>query len=181
MQIFLLGVALGADAFSTSIAAGMAKVSHSTKFKLALTFGFFQFLFPLVGVILGKNLGSKIGAAASFLAIFVLIILAVTMIRRAVTTEIRPLQNISLSIIGFVILGLSVSVDALAVGFSLGIFSFDLLRSALIIGVITSAMTLVGAELGLKLGGFIGAKAEIIGGVLLLIVAGSLYFGLLGG
>lgn len=181
MSVILLGIALGADAFSTAVAAGMAKVSHGMKIKLAVVFGFFQFLFPLVGVVLGKTLGPKMGQLASFIAIFILILLAALMIKRAVREEIKPLESIALSVIGFFVLGLSVSVDALAVGFSLGIFSFELVTTAVVIGVITAIMTFIGAELGLKMGGFIGAKAEIIGGVLLLIVAGSLYFGLLGG
>lgn len=181
MQIFLLGIALGADAFSTAVAAGMAKVSHGIKIKLAIVFGFFQFLFPLIGVVAGKTLGPRLGQLASFFAIFVLILLAGLMIKRAIKEEIKPLESVTLSVIGFLVLGVSVSIDALAVGFSLGIFSFELVATALVIGVITAVMTFIGAELGLKMGGFIGAKAEIIGGVLLLIVAGSFYFGLLGG
>jgi len=189
--VVAVAIALGADAFSLSLAIGLAGIRKSIILRLSLVVAVFHVVMPLGGMMLGQSLGSILGRYASGLGALVLIGLGGRMLYKVYrpTIEHFPLgearnalfqnnlsTNISLSGFGIYVLAASVSLDALSVGFSLGTIRADLLITVMIIGVIAGLMTGLGLVLGRVMGPRLGDKAEMLGGLALLLIGVKLLF-----
>ncbi|MHB8073549.1 manganese efflux pump MntP [Desulfosporosinus fructosivorans] len=189
--VVAVAIALGADAFSLSLAIGLAGIRKSMVLRLSFVVAVFHVIMPLSGMILGQASGSILGHYASGIGALVLIGLGGRMVYKVYrpTIERYPLgearkalfqsnlsTNTSLSGFGIYVLAASVSLDALSVGFSLGTIRADLLISVLIIGVIAGLMTGIGLVLGRVMGTRLGDKAELLGGLALLLIGVKLLF-----
>lgn len=189
--VVAVAIALGADAFSLSLAIGLAGISKRMMLRLSLVVAVFHVVMPLIGMMLGQALGSILGRYASGLGALILIGLGGTMlykVYRPTTEHFRfgearnglfqksTAPNSSLSGYGIYVLAFSVSLDALSVGFSLGTIRADLFITVLIIGVIAGLMTALGLVLGRVMGTRLGDKAELLGGLALLLIGVKLLF-----
>ena len=189
--VVAVAIALGVDAFSLSLAIGLAGIRKSMILRLSLVVAVFHVVMPLGGMMLGQALGSILGRYASVLGALVLIWLGGRMLYKVYrpTLEHFPFgqarnalfQNSlsthsSLSGFGIYVLAASVSLDALSVGVSLGAIRADLFITVIIIGFIAGLMTGIGLVLGRMMGTRLGDKAELLGGVALLMIGVKLFF-----
>jgi putative Mn2+ efflux pump MntP len=171
--VTLLGIAVGLamDALAVAIATGIAlgKVSGRQTFRLSWHFGFFQFLMPVVGWLAGLSVERYLSGYDHWLAFGLLGFIGVRMIHEAVQgsggerAASDPTRGISL-----VLLSVATSVDALAVGLSLGVLRVRIWYPAVVIGVVAGTLTAIGMHLGAPLGNRLGRKMEIFGGLVLI-------------
>ncbi|MEW5952310.1 MAG: manganese efflux pump MntP family protein [Bacillota bacterium] len=175
--LMALAVALGTDAFSMCLGIGMTSVVRRQIIIISLTVLAFHIAMPLIGWYIGELVGSLLGRAAAIAGALLLIYLGIRMIR----SYWRPDDHDQFKILllnswGLLVLGASVSMDALSVGFTLGTRQADLLMTALVIGVVAGLMTLAGLLLGRYVGRRTGEKAVLLGGVILAVIGIRLFF-----
>ncbi|MBP2651086.1 MAG: rane protein yebN [Firmicutes bacterium] len=192
LEIVVLSAALGTDLFSVAIPIGMNKVRKTIIFNAALVFALFHIVMILAGYYLGHCLGvivqhmetyhfdCQVGAAedwAGVLGAVVLITLGLHMIKENLFGKgINAGASCPLQGWGLVGLAISVSLDALAAGFSLGIMDVDMLKLSIILGVIIFIMAIVGLAIGRRLGKLIGDRAELMGGLALVLLGGHVFW-----
>lgn len=184
-----VAIALGADAFSLSLAIGLAGIRKRMILHLSLVIAVFHVVMPLGGMVLGQALGSVLGRFAGGLGGLVLIGLGGRMLFKVYrpTTEHfsfgeardalfhKNITNVSLKGFGIYVLAASVSLDALSVGFSLGTVKADILITVVIIGLVAGLMTGMGLVLGRVMGTWLGDKAESFGGLALILIGVKLF------
>jgi putative Mn2+ efflux pump MntP len=172
----LLGIAVGLamDAFAVAIATGivLGTVSGRQTFRLAFHFGLFQFLMPVVGYLAGMTVERYIGGYDHWFAFALLGYIGGKMVyegtRRGEGEEEGtggkdPTRGISL-----VVLSVATSIDALAVGISLGVLRNDgIVYPGVVIGIVACTFTAAGLHLGKRLGAVFGRRMEVVGGVIL--------------
>lgn len=177
--IILIAVVLGMDAFSLSLAMGLKGVSRQYEIRFASSVGLFHVFMPLIGLYLGYAVGQVLGKWAGILGAGVLAYIGITFIlegykeiktdspgsiQEAVPEAQQEGKNLLL-------LTASVSMDALTVGFSLGTSSMPIFVTVIIMGLIAGLMTLAGFRSGKIFSRLIGSYAQMVGGVILLILA----------
>ena len=175
--LMVLAVALGTDAFSMCLGIGMTRVVRRQIIIVTVTVLAFHIAMPLIGWYIGELVGSMLGQAAAIAGALLLIYLGFRMIK----SYWRPDDQDQFKILllnswGLLVLGASVSMDALSVGFTLGTRQVDLLLTALVIGVVAGVMTLAGLLLGRFVGRRTGEKAVLLGGVILVAIGIRLFF-----
>lgn len=190
----LLGLGLGMDAMSVSAAIGVKWNGPHQKFRLGWHFGLFQFLMPCAGFALGKPLASVLSTYGKYAAAAMVFGLGAKMLWEvmrshpgSVAEKVDDAEERVLKKMGrdptkglsLVAISVATSLDALVVGFSLGISSgagytwSHLLYDATIIGLITGLMALVGVNLGQRAGQILGRPAEIAAALILMALAVS--------
>ena len=171
-ELIPLSIALSMDAVTVSISEGMRMKSRRSRhaWKTALCFGFFQAFMPLLGYLAGVTLDKYIESVDHWVALALLSFIGARMIRdacrRQTDTQVcRVSDNRTL-----LILALATSIDALAAGLSLAIQHAQILPSAAVIGCVTTVNCYIGVTLGQKLGRLFQKRAEILGGVILILL-----------
>lgn len=173
IQAVMLGVGLAMDAFSVSVSDGilLGKIKLGNAVKIALFFGFFQFLMPVLGYLAGTTFSGIIEAYDHWVAFALLGIIGGKMIFEAVgDKEEKKSDENPLALKTLTILAIATSIDALAVGVTFATINTPVLISSAIIGILTFIISLAGVYLGGKCGDIFGNKAEIAGGVILVLI-----------
>ena len=176
LEILILAVGLSMDAFAVSICKGlgMGKVTLSKAAVVGLWFGGFQALMPLAGYFLGAQFSAYVQRYDHWIAFFLLLLIGANMIREALGKDEEDLDG-SLGVRTMFLLAVATSIDALAVGVT---FAFleegrEWIGPYAAAGVIGCTTFLLSA-LGVKLGGIFGSryqkKAELAGGVILILL-----------
>ncbi|MFH1113014.1 MAG: manganese efflux pump MntP family protein [Pseudomonadota bacterium] len=172
--VTLLGIslALGMDALAVSaaVAAGLSDVTGRHMFRLSWHFGLFQGLMTILGAGVGAGLAGFLSKAGHWIAFSLLAFMGAKMIYESRNPESRtedydPSRGWSL-----VALSVAVSIDALAVGFSLRLLGISAWHPALVIGLFALVMAFAGARLGKRAGGLVGCWAERVGGLVLMAI-----------
>ncbi len=171
VELFLLAVGLSMDAFAVSICKGLAmeKVTLKQMLIVGAWFGVFQALMPTIGYFLGATFQQYITAIDHWIAFFLLGLIGGNMIREAVSGE-EETADASLGFRTMLVLAVATSIDALAVGITFAFLIVNLLRAVLLIGVTTFLISLVGVKLGSIFGNRYQAKAELAGGIILILL-----------
>ena len=170
-EIFLTGVALAMDAFAVSICKGikMKKLKWSHLVIIAIFFGGFQMLMPLIGWLLGSQLVQYIEAFDHWIAFVLLAIIGGNMIKESLdkdTCEMDP----DFSFKTMLMMAIATSIDALAVGVSFAFLKVNIWTAILVIGLTTAAFSGVGLKLGNVFGCRYKSKAELAGGIILVLI-----------
>ena len=194
-ELFLIAAGLSMDAFAASVCTGL-KLSKSTFTKsltVGLYFGIFQALMPLIGYFLGSQFADKIKPVDHWIAFGLLIIIGGKMIfdsfkkepNRAGTKSddrggSKPSDSggnkpgtpwePSLLPARMLPLAIATSIDALAVGVTLAFLEVDIASSASFIGVTTLVLSMIGVQIGSLFGTKFKSKAELSGGIILLLI-----------
>ena len=173
LEILGLAVGLSMDAFAVAICKGLAIKKAEAKHYIIIGawFGGFQFLMPVLGFLLGTVFVSYIEAVDHWVAFALLAVIGGNMIRESFSKK-EENESASLAFLGMLVLALATSIDALAVGitFSFGMdFPMALLSSG-IIGVTTFALSAVGVKIGTVFGTKYKSKAELVGGIILILI-----------
>lgn len=181
--IFSLGIAfaLGCDAFAVGMAVGTRNPCRRACFRLWFHFGLFQFLMPLIGWSLGNSVFEYIKDIDHWIAFGLMFIIATKMFKESLEVS-KDAEEISCKnadpTCGWSLMGLSVatSIDALGVGFGMGIARMTLLQPAIIIGITAAIMTYTGICFGRKLSARFGKRIETAGALILYIIAFRLLY-----
>lgn len=174
LTVMLIAVGLAMDAFAVSISNGIA-VRGFGRYQAArqgLYFGCFQFIMPLIGFMLGRSISSYIESFDHWIAFVMLSIIGGGMIYECIKdgggceAEIKG----SLSSQTLFVQAVATSIDALAVGISLGLMGINVFVSSALIGIVAFAFSFAGGMLGKRLCGIFQKKAEFAGGLILIII-----------
>ena len=168
VELLILGFTLSLDNFRTAIALGTLPFSRRRAVQVALTFGLWDGLAPLAGVLLGRYFGQAIGPIADYVGPAVLglygVYLLVNSLRTAAPEEIdHPWMLFGIP--------LSLSLDNLLAGTSLGLLGFSPVLSAVIFAAITTLMSFVGLHLGRAAARLIRIRSDLLSGIALVIMA----------
>ncbi len=170
--ILLIALSMAMDAFAVCLGAGTLEETTGPRptFRLAFHFGLFQFLMPVLGWLAGMKIVRYIANYDHWVAFGLLAFVGIRMIRSGFTSDEQksaadPSRGWTL-----VLLSIAVSIDALAVGFSLGMVDVTIWYPAVIIGIVTGLVSWLGLRLGNKLGEKFGKRMEVIGGLVLLLI-----------
>jgi putative Mn2+ efflux pump MntP len=172
IEIVLIALGLSADAFAVSVAVGSSGVAPDRRSSLRLSFhlGLFQFLMPLIGWFLGSSISSYIESFDHWIAFIILSYIGGKMIYESLSKdEDKIIKNLTKGL-SMVIVSIATSIDALATGLSLAFLKVTILYPALIIGIITFSVSFLGYRGGKKMKDMLGAKIELLGGVILCFV-----------
>jgi putative Mn2+ efflux pump MntP len=161
------------DAFAVAIATGivLGSVSGRQTFRLAFHFGLFQFLMPVIGYLAGMTVEGYIKGYDHWLAFALLGYIGGKMVYDGVWEDAEegndgkdPTRGVSL-----VVLSVATSIDALAVGVSLGVLrNREIVYPGIVIGVVACLFTAAGLHLGKRLGTVFGKRMEVVGGLVLI-------------
>jgi putative Mn2+ efflux pump MntP len=169
----LLALGLAMDAFAVSVANGSASKRFRLRqaFKLALLFGLFQGLMPVIGWAIGFNFKDFISAADHWVAFALLGVIGGKMIYDDLKGDVEDeaATEKGTGFYSLLLLALATSIDALAVGFSLT-FLHSILVPVILIGLITFALSLTGVYLGHTYKRFGQGKARLVGGIILIAI-----------
>ncbi len=172
IEVFILAFALSMDAFAVSIGLGVKEKSDSGKLALqaAAFFGIFQAIMPFIGYVGGVGLTHYIQGYDTLIAFILLCFIGAKMIYEAfgenVEEEISLVSNKVL-----LMLAIATSIDAMAAGFSLHLLSVNIYLALMIIGSVTFFISILGVYIGQKGGAQFESQAEILGGVVLIMIA----------
>jgi putative Mn2+ efflux pump MntP len=173
LDIIGLAFALGFDAFAVATAIGikLGRFDKWTVFRLSWHFGFMQFGMPVVGWLAGEYIFRLIGSLGNWVAAAVLLIIGVRLIWEQFNPEKRAWKGDPTRGASLLVLMVATSIDALAAGLSLALVGVQILKPALIIGVVAAAMTIVGLAFGQAIGLRFSRVAGVIGGIILVALA----------
>lgn len=172
VELFLIAVGLSMDAFAVAICKGLAtgKVGLRNMFTAGIWFGFFQALMPLIGYLLGVNFSSIIQSIDHWIAFVLLALIGANMIREAICESDDDEADASYTPLVMLPLAIATSIDALAVGVSFAFLSVDIVPAVVFIGVCTFLLSSAGVKIGSVFGLRFKRKAEITGGVILILM-----------
>ena len=172
VSILLIAIGLGVDALSVAVATGvlLGRPSRSAVLRMSFSFGFFQFMMPLIGWSAGRTVSRLIESFDHWVAFGLLLFVGGKMICDAFREKEAGRAAASDPTRGGTLLILSVvtSIDALAVGLSLALLDAAILYPSIVIGVTAFAMTWAGMVFGGRIGSWLGRKVEIAGGLILI-------------
>ncbi len=170
-SLFAIAVGLSMDAFAVSVCKGLAmqKVTFRKTFIVGLWFGGFQALMPAVGFLLGVQFESYITAIDHWIAFALLALIGVSMIREALSKEEENVND-SLDVRTMAVLAVATSIDALAVGITFAFLQVQILPAVSFIGVTTLVLSMAGVKIGNLFGIRYKSRAELAGGVILILI-----------
>ena len=176
LNSILLGLGLAMDAFSVSVANGLAepRMKGGKMFLIAGTFAAFQTLMPLTGwfvVHIAASYLEFFGKAVPYIALVLLSVIGIKMIIDGRKADESEEQTEKLTLATLLVQGLATSIDALSVGFTTASYStIEAIISSVIIGLATLIICYFGIIIGRKFGNKFSGKAEIAGGIILIII-----------
>ncbi len=172
ITIVIIAVGLAMDAFAVSIVSGSAykqlKIKHA--FRIAVFFGGFQALMPLIGSLAGLSVKEYVANYDHWIAFALLSAVGAKMIYESF--KITPAkENFNPeSILVLLVLAVATSIDALAVGITLSFLQVSIAIAVVIIGLVTFVLSYLGVLIGTKIGHFFENKIEAVGGLVLIAI-----------
>ena len=173
VELFFIAVGLSADAFAVAAADGLSIKRRGKALLIAFMFGLFQALMPFCGFMLGSRLAEYITKFDHFLALGVLCVIGGKMIAESVrelTEGEYAAEAREPGIPELMLQAVATSIDAFMVGVSFAAMRMRIVPAAALIGTVTFALSLAGAAGGKRLGERLGSKAELVGGIVLIII-----------
>ena len=171
LELFILAVGLSMDAFAVSVCKGLAmpKITLKKTLIVGIWFGGFQALMPALGYLLGVQFRDKITAIDHWIAFILLGLIGANMIKEAYSGECEQ-ENDSLDFRTMFLLAVATSIDALAVGITFAFLNVHLLWAVSFIGVTTFTLSAIGVKIGNIFGTRYKSKAELAGGIILIVL-----------
>jgi len=176
LELFLIGVGLSMDAFAVAICQGlsMTKIKWGHALTVGLYFGGFQALMPLLGWALGKQFEHYITSIDHWIAFFLLLFIGGKMIiesfKKDKDSDEKPEYEEKLDLKELTLMAVATSIDALAVGVTFAFLQVNILTSITVIGSVTFILSALGVGVGHKFGVKYKNKAELCGGIILVLI-----------
>jgi manganese efflux pump family protein len=178
LSLLLVSLSVGLSNFAGAIGIGLSGIDTRTRIRVGLAFGFFEAVMPLIGLLIGQAAAGFIGGhLTGYVAGGILILTGAYTIWQGwgLEKKEKPAENHSL-----IVTALALSIDNLAVGFALAVYHLPIVIAAATMAVISVVMSLIGLELGSRLGKRVEGWSEEIGGSVLILVGIAIALGLLG-
>ena len=171
IELFILAVGLSMDAFAVSVCKGLSlgKINIKHMCIAGAWFGGFQALMPLVGYLLGTRFASLVDMYDHWIAFALLLIIGANMIREALSGEEEDVDA-SMGVKSMLFLAVATSIDALAVGVTFAFLEVKIVPAITFIGFTTFILSALGVKAGSMFGYRYKSKAEICGGVILILL-----------
>lgn len=177
MNLFLVipvALALAMDAFAVSVGLSVLPngLTKSQSLRLAVFFGLFQFLMPLIGWLAGQRFLDKMRDVDHWVAFGLLCVVGGKMVVesfRYTGSAVKPKGDPTKGMI-LILLSVATSIDAFAVGLSFAAIQQKIIYPSIIIGAVAFVMTLLGTKLGPAIGKVAGKRAELLGGLILILI-----------
>lgn len=175
LDVLFLALALSMDAFAVSIGLGSKLATQSNKptrlaLKAGVYFGVFQALMPFIGYLGGHGVLGWVEEYAPYIAFVLLLFIGAKMIYEAFSEGIEE-DFCSVTHRVMLTLAIATSIDAMAAGFSLPLLDVEPFAACALIGVTTFIFSFAGVFIGRKTGTWLESKAELLGGVVLILIA----------
>lgn len=170
LEIFIIAVGLSMDAFAVSICKGLSVQKLKPKHMLlaGVYFGGFQALMPLIGYFLGKQFEWLITSVDHWIAFGLLALIGANMIKESFDKSNDV--NDSFSVKSMLLLAVATSIDALAVGVTFAFLNVQIASAVSIIGATTFVLSVIGIKVGNVFGAKFKSKAELAGGIVLVLM-----------
>lgn len=171
LELFILAIGLSMDAFAVAICKGLSVQKLEIKHMLIVGayFGDFQALMPAIGYLLGSQFEHLIVSVDHWIAFFLLLFIGGNMIKESRETDVEDLDD-DFGFKTMLLLAIATSIDALAVGVTFAFLRVDIVAAVLFIGCITFICSAIGVKLGNVFGAKYKSKAELAGGVILILI-----------
>ena len=175
VALLIVALALGLNNIGAAIAIGVSGVDRRTGLKVAAVFGLWDVVMPAAGLLIGHGLAGELGRAARWTGAGVLAATAVWGLVEAARGDDDAPQVWH----GWRLLvsGAALSLDDFAVGLALGALAVPIVAAVITFGVFSAVLTLIGLELGAKLGLVTGERGEVVSGIVLICLAGAMAAG----
>ena len=172
VEIIFIAIGLAMDAFAVSVCKGlsMKKMSWKKAIIIALYFGIFQALMPVIGYALGIGFEESIKFIDHWIAFGLLAFIGGNMIKESLSKDEDDNQNDDVNFKTMVVLAVATSIDALAVGVTFAFLNVNLILAISIIGILTFIISLLGVKIGNVFGDKFEKKAELAGGIILILI-----------
>lgn len=172
IELILLAAGLSMDAFAVAVCSGLSMEKASLKKAgiVGLYFGVFQAVMPLIGYALGYRFASMIEAFDHWIAFALLCLIGAKMIKESFSKDDCPREEASLKFSKMLPLAVATSIDALAVGISFAFLNVDIIPSVVLIGTVTLLLSMAGVKIGNVFGLKYKARAEMSGGIILMLI-----------
>ena len=170
-EIIVISIGLAMDAFAVSICKGlsMQKLNYKNVIIIALYFGIFQGIMPIIGYLFGTTFSGFVENIDHCIIFILLLIIGINMIKESFSGNEENTDD-RIDSKTMIMLGIATSIDALAVGITFAFFETNILLSVLLIGIITFILSLIGVKIGNKFGDKYKNKAKLFGGVILILI-----------
>jgi putative Mn2+ efflux pump MntP len=183
VSVFFIACGLAMDAFAVSVASGLAekKLQFRYAFKIAVFFGLFQAVMPVVGWLMGFGLRAYITEIDHWVAFGLLALVGGKMIYESFKFKEAENPSSPHGIYVLLLLSIATSIDALAIGISLTLINVPIIMPAIVIGIVTFIFSCSGVYIGNRFGHFFEKKIEALGGVILIGIGLKILIEHLGG
>jgi putative Mn2+ efflux pump MntP len=186
LSLLLVSLSVGLSNFAGAIGIGLTGSDARTRLKVGIAFGLFETAMPVIGLLLGAAVAGHLGHIAKYLGASILVLTGAYTIwqgRRTArlertTGEAVPVPAIRMH--KLLVTALALSIDNLAVGFAIAVYNVNIVLAAVMMGVVSVGLSLLGLELGSRLGERVEEWSEEIGGGVLILVGVALGAGVLG-
>ena len=177
LTLLTLAVGLAMDAFAVSICKGLAMREKVLKkgIIVGLWFGGFQALMPTIGFLLGTQFKDQITSIDHWIAFVFLGLIGINMVKEALSNDEEQADD-SIAVKEMFMLAVATSIDALAVGITFAFLNVHIVSAALMIGVCTFLISFVGVKIGNIFGTKYKSKAELAGGIILILLGFKILF-----
>jgi len=171
IEILLISIGLAMDAFAVSVCKGLAmkKMSWKKAIIIGLYFGIFQAVMPVIGYFLGTTFERFITNVDHWVAFILLVGIGINMVKEAFDKESEN-RNDNVDVKTMLVLSIATSIDALAIGITFACLKIHIVMPVITIGLITFIISVIGVKIGNRFGDKYGKKAEIMGGVILILL-----------
>ena len=171
IEILLISIGLAMDAFAVSVCKGLAmkKMSWKKAIIIGLYFGIFQAVMPVIGYFLGTTFEKFITYVDHWVAFILLVGIGINMVKEAFNKESEN-RNDNVDMKTMLVLSIATSIDALAIGITFACLKIHIVMPVITIGLITFIISVIGVKIGNQFGDKYGKKAEIMGGVILILL-----------
>ena len=171
IELFLIAVGLSMDAFAVSVCKGLAmpKCTFKKAAIIGLWFGGFQALMPAIGYVLGAQFQEAIASIDHWIAFVLLALIGGNMIHEALDNDEEE-ADASLDVKTMFLLAVATSIDALAIGITFAFLKVNIIPAVCFIGIVTFIISFAGVKIGNVFGARYKNKAEIVGGIILILL-----------
>ena len=171
IELFLIAVGLSMDAFAVSVCKGLAmpKCTFKKAAIVGLWFGGFQALMPAIGYILGAQFQEAIAYIDHWIAFVLIALICGNMIHEALDNDEEE-ADASLDVKTMFLLAVATSIDALAIGITFAFLKVNIIPAVCFIGIVTFIISFAGVKIGNVFGARYKNKAEIVGGIILILL-----------
>lgn len=171
LTLFITAVGLSMDAFAVAVCKGLAmkKLSWKKAVIIGLWFGGFQAGMPVIGYLLGTRFESSVTTIDHWIAFVLLVLIGANMIKEALSRE-EECTSDSVDFKSMFLLAVATSIDALAVGVTYAFLQVQIVPAVSFIGIITFSLSIVGVKIGNVFGLKYKSRAEMAGGIILILM-----------